>query len=415
MKRDAIINWFKKYDVLTKALSVLIALVLWLYVVNVVNPSTEHTYRGITPVFVGEETIRASQNLMVVGKYTVDVKISGSRKDIRSLDKNDIRVEVDLSEITAPGTYELPITIAPLSSAYTIRRKYPEKLEVTVDKEVVKVLPAEINMDDLVADGYIINYDGVTKFPSEVRLVGRQEEIDKIAEVKVEIPQKKLKASVTGKMEFNYYDGEGKQIKKPSVTADCDAIDVNIPIFKQKELSLYADVHGSEMFKEYVRASFSPESILVAGEESAIEQMTGISAGSIGISEIGSGISKVFELSMPEGIINLSGLESVSAKISLDGLGKKTVTTSLVEIINTDSLPSGYKVRPYTKKLKVELLGTSEALEKVNSDNVRAIVDLKSSSLSRGRHPQKAKIVIDGVENVAPADEDKYTVYVEVS
>ena len=317
MKRDAIINWFKKYDVLTKALSVLIALVLWLYVVNVVNPSTEHTYRGITPVFVGEETIRASQNLMVVGKYTVDVKISGSRKDIRSLDKNDIRVEVDLSEITAPGTYELPITIAPLSSAYTIRRKYPEKLEVTVDKEVVKVLPAEINMDDLVADGYIINYDGVTKFPSEVRLVGRQEEIDKIAEVKVEIPQKKLKASVTGKMEFNYYDGEGKQIKKPSVTADCDAIDVNIPIFKQKELSLYADVHGSEMFKEYVRASFSPESILVAGEESAIEQMTGISAGSIGISEIGSGISKVFELSMPEGIINLSGLESVSAQISL--------------------------------------------------------------------------------------------------
>ena len=78
-------------------------------------------------------------------------------------------------------------------------------------------------------------------------------------------------------------------------------------------------------------------------------------------------------------------------------------------------MPSGYKVRPYTKKLKVELLGTSEALEKVNSDNVRAIVDLKSSSLSRGRHPQKAKIVIDGVENVAPADEDKYTVYVEVS
>ncbi|MBR5539381.1 MAG: hypothetical protein IKU61_05725, partial [Clostridia bacterium] len=118
MKRSAMMDWLKKYDVLTKALSVLIALVLWLYVVNVVNPSTEHTYRGITPVFVGEETIRTSQNLMVVGKYTVDVKISGSRKDIRSLDKNDIRVEVDLSTLTGPGTYELPITIAPLSSAY---------------------------------------------------------------------------------------------------------------------------------------------------------------------------------------------------------------------------------------------------------------------------------------------------------
>lgn len=415
MKRSAMMDWLKKYDVLTKALSVLIALVLWLYVVNVVNPSTEHTYRGITPVFVGEETIRTSQNLMVVGKYTVDVKISGSRKDIRSLDKNDIRVEVDLSTLTGPGTYELPITIAPLSSAYTIRRKYPEKLEVTVDKEIVKVLPAEISMDDLVADGYIINHDGITKFPHEVRLVGRQEEIDKIARVMVEIPQKKLKSSITGKMEFHYYDGEGKQIKKSSVTADCDAIDVSIPVYKQKELPLYVDVNGSEAFKSHVRANFEPQTILVAGEESVIEQMTGISAGSVEISEIDSGILKEFELSMPEGIINLSGLESVSANVSLDGLGKKTVTTSLIEITNTDSLPTGYKVRPYTKKLSVELLGTHEALEKVSSGNVRAIVDLKSSSLSRGRHPKKAKIVIDGVENVAPADEDKYTVYVEVS
>ncbi len=415
MKRSAMMTWLKKYDVLTKALSVLIALVLWLYVVNVVNPSTEHTYRGITPVFVGEETIRASQNLMVVGKYTVDVKISGSRKDIRSLDKNDIRIEVDLSTVTGPGTYELPITIAPLSSAYTIRRKYPEKLKVTVDKEVVKVLPAEINMTDLVADGYIINHDGVTKFPHEVRLVGLQEEVDKIAEVRVEIPQKKLKSSITGKMEFNYYDSEGKQIKKPAVTADCDAIDVSIPVYKQKELPLSLEVQGSDMFKSYVRASFEPATILVAGEESAIEQMTGISAGSIDISEIDSGTLKEFELSMPEGIINLSGLDSVSARISLEGLGKKVVTTSLVEIINTDSLPSGYKVRPYTKKIEVELLGTDEALSKVNSGNVRAIVDLRSSSLSRGRHPQKATIVVDGVEDVAPADEDKYTVYVEVS
>ena len=415
MKRRAINEWFKKYDVLTKALSVLIALVLWLYVVNVVNPSTEHTYYGISPVFVGEDAIMASQNLMVVGKYTVNVKVSGSRKDIRALDKNDIRVEVDLSSITEPGTHELPITIAPLSSAYTIRRKYPEKLKVTIDKEVTKSLPVEINTDGLVADGYMLYDEGVTKFPHEVRLVGRREEIEKIASVRVQVPQKMLKTSVSGKMEFQYYDINGKQIKKASVTADCETIDVHIPVYKQKEIPLSVDIYGSDSFKNYVRASFEPEKILVAGEESVIEKLSSISVGEIDIFEIGTGITRDYVLSMPEGIVNLSDRESVSANIALEGLSKKTVTTSLVEIINTDSMPTGYKVRPVTKSLKVVVIGTDEALAKVNSGNVRAIVDLKSTALSKGTHPRKATIVIEGVDDVAAANLENYTVNIAVS
>ncbi len=415
MKRKAIIEWFKKYDVLTKVLSVLIALVLWLYVVNIVNPSTEHTYYGISPVFVGEDAIMTSQNLMVVGKYTVNVRISGSRKDIRALDKNDIRVEVDLSSITEPGTYELPITIAPLSSAYTIRKKYPEKLKITIDKEVTKALPVEINTDGLVADGYMLYHEGVTKFPNEVRLVGRREEIDQIASVRVQVPQKMLKSSVSGKMEFQYYDSNGKQIKKTSVTADCETIDVHIPVYKQKEIPLSLDIHGSDAFKSHVRASFDPEKILVAGEESVVEKLSSISAGSINISEIGAGVTRDFDLSMPEGVVNLSGRDTVSATISLEGLNKKVVTTSLVEIINTDSMPSGYNIRPTTKSLQVVIVGTNEALEKVNSENVRAVVDLKATALSKGTHRKKATIVVDGVDDVAVADSEKYTVNIEVN
>ena len=414
MKRKAMMEWLKKYDVLTKALSVLIALVLWLYVVNVVNPSTEHTYHGITPVFVGEETIKNSQNLMVIGKYSVDVKISASRKDIRSLDKSDIRVEVDLSSITEPGTYELPITIAPLSSAYTIRRKNPEKLTVTVDREIDKVLPVEIDTSSLAADGYIVHEEGITKFPSDIRLVGRKEEIDAIAEIRVQIPKKKQKTSISGKMEFEYYDNNGKQIKETSVVADCEIVEVNIPIYRQKELPLSVEITGGELFADNIKQNLDPGKILVAGEEGVIEKMTSISVGRVDISEILSGKKVEYDLTMPDGIINMSGRDKVSATLSVNGLVWKTVTTSKYEIINAGAMPEGSEVKVLTKRLKVVVLGTEDAIAKVNAENVYMMVDLKSNVFSKGKHSQAVDISFKGVDGVAAIGKEDYVVNFEV-
>ena len=97
----------------------------------------------ITPVFVGADEIRTSKNLVVVGKYTVDIEVSGSRQDIMSLSKADVSVEVDISKITSAGTYELPYTVSLPSSAYTLRSKNPQNLSVKIDEEDIKAVPVK--------------------------------------------------------------------------------------------------------------------------------------------------------------------------------------------------------------------------------------------------------------------------------
>ncbi len=407
--------WLKKHDVITKALSLLIAVVLWLYVVNLTDLSKSFKIRDISPTFSGMEEIMTSKNLMVVGKYSVDIEVAGSRQDILALNKTDVKVEVDVSKITSAGTYELPYTVSLPSNAYTLRSKTPQKLTVKFDEEDVNIVPVKLNTDSIAAEGYVVDKTNVTFVPKELKLSGLQEEIEKIAYAQVDLPQKDVKTSISGKVEYNFYDIEGKIIKRTSVTSDYASIDVTVPVLMAKTLPLSLDVQGSDSFKKYVYYTFEPKEILVAGEEGVISQMSSIPAGSVKISDITSGMNKKYALTMPDGILNLSGVMEANAKIEFDGLSKKIVKTTLIELINTYTLPSGYKIRPVTTSLDVSILGTEDVLKDVNSSNVRAVADLQSTVLSRGTHPVNVSIYVDGVSETAVAGTDQYVIYVEVS
>lgn len=407
--------WFKKYDVLSKIIAVLIAVVLWLYVVSINNFEESFKIRDIAPSFTGLDELMTSKNLMVVGEYSVDVEVFGSRRDILSLNESDIRVEVDLSKITSAGTYELPYTVSLPSSAYAIRSKSPQKLNIKLDEEDINLVPVKLNTDDLAADGYVVDKGNINIVPRELKLTGLQEEVDKIAYAEANLSQKDVKSSVSGKLSYSFYDVEGKPIKDISVKADYDVLDVTIPVLKTKEVPFSLEIQGSESFKKYVNYTFEPATIQIAGEEGVIDQMTSLVAGTIKISEISSGIKKSFTVTPPEGILNLSGEMTVTAAIELDGLSKKTIQTTLIELINTYTLPSGYKIRPVTTSINVDILGTDEVLAKVNSSNVRAVADLQSTVLSRGTHPIDVSIVVDGIEDTAVANADEYMIYVEVS
>ena len=407
-------DWLKKHDVITKALSFLVALILWLYVVNVNDLSKNYKIHDITPEFIGTDEIMTSKNLMVVGEYSVDIEVSGSRQDIISLNKSDVKVEVDVSKITSAGTYELPYTVSLPSSAYTVRDKNPQKLSVKFDEEDVKVVPVKLNTDALAAEGYVVDQGNVVVVPKELKLSGLQEDVEKIACAEVIPSQKNLKTTLSEKVSYIFYDFDGKVIKKTSATADYSQVDITVPILMTKKLPLSIEVQGSDSFKKYVFYTFQPKEILVAGEESVISQMSSIPAGTVKISEITSGMNKKFTLTMPDKILNLSGEVEASAKIEFDGLSKKNIKTTLIEVINTQSLPSGYKVRPVTTSLDVSILGTDEILQKVNSSNVRAVADLQTTVLSRGTHPVNVSIIVDGVEETAVSGADNYVIYVEV-
>ena len=84
---------------------VVIAIALWLFVINVVNPPTQITVRSV-PVKLLNEDYLESSNLAIAGEgiYTVDVDLSGKRTDLM-VKSSDLTATADLNGLTPGQNY----------------------------------------------------------------------------------------------------------------------------------------------------------------------------------------------------------------------------------------------------------------------------------------------------------------------
>ena len=81
-------------DILPKILSVIVAVILWFYVVDVQNTNEEKTIFNI-PVAI-ENFEYASGLDIVSGKdYTIDVVVRGTKSNVNNVDQKSIYASVD--------------------------------------------------------------------------------------------------------------------------------------------------------------------------------------------------------------------------------------------------------------------------------------------------------------------------------
>lgn len=404
-------EWIKKYDVLPKALALAIAVGLWFYVVNVVDPRATETYRGITPVYVGSDELMNSANLMVTSQEEnqVTVTVSGKRKDLVNLSKEDIRVEVDISKCKEAGNYTLPYTVTLPSGDLTITRRNPAQLEVRLDKIVSASVPIRVALDGNIADGYMA--DEITTTPKILPITGLQDEVAQVSYAQVKIVKKNLTTSILEQMHYEFYDADDKLLTLSSIQAESDTVEVSMPVLKLKELPLAVEIlEGGGALKKNVNYIIEPASITVAGEASTIDALQSVMIGVVDLSKIQESTTLPFQITLPDNLKNISGETSAEVNLELSGLTKKVTNTTSIEIIN---IPNGYNIDPVTNSLDIQIRGSEENVSQVLPQNVRAVVDLASTVLSPGQHTVTATILIDGVKEVGAVGE--YKVVVRVS
>ena len=93
-----------KNKILSAALSLVIAFVLWFYVITVVSPGSEDWVYDI-PVVLEREATLAENNLIITGQSTqsISLTLSGARNDLNKVNRGNITVKVDVSKINEPG------------------------------------------------------------------------------------------------------------------------------------------------------------------------------------------------------------------------------------------------------------------------------------------------------------------------
>ena len=388
--------------ILYLALSLLLAIVLWLYVDDELGNISQRSFTNIPIEFIGAEDTLPNRSLMVTdgADALVDLRLSGPRADIFGMDRDDIRIQVDLSSISAAGTYTRVISIYYAddvdSSKITVDSQSRSAVTVQVSTMYSKSVEVDVEVvNNALEDGFVYMSNLRTSNPSSLTLSGREEDVSKVASARVTVDLSGAKATVRREFEYELLDGDGNTVPMDNIRVSEKRIEVTAPIYITKELPLTVKFKSSPgSMEEDIRWSLTEDSITLAGEPASLENMNELLLGEIDLSTVLSNTDHKpmeLEIPIPAGCENSSGFTTTKLSIQFRNMETRTFSVSNISAIGLSDAQSFSKV---TNSVDVTLRGPASELDNVTEEDIRIVVDL--TEFGSGTVSVPAIVLVDG-------------------
>lgn len=224
----------KGSDLFAKFFSVIAAIVLWFYVVDVQNTVEEKNVYNI-PIVI--ENFKSIDDYKIVSGMdnAVDVVIRGTKTDISKIDAEDIYASVDMSEYTQAGDYKCSVRVSAPQGVSVISRSISQ-ITVSVDKTVSREFTIKpVLTSYTISDDYTL---GTPELDNNfVKVEGPEELINRIAYAEVRLASLgELKGDKTSRGEVVLIDVDGNTINSPYLAINGSYnklyINVKVPVTK---------------------------------------------------------------------------------------------------------------------------------------------------------------------------------------
>lgn len=367
-----------------KIISVIFAMLLWLVVVNISDPTITKTFNGI-PINVQDTDVITNKGKTydrIDDSKTANVTVTAKRSDIESIKASDIHATASMKNLMEGYLIPIDITIDGYEGVYQSAEVSPVNIQVSIEDTASNKFPITVVTDGDVQDGFIIG--STTAKPSAVTISGARSVINSISRVVVKADVSSLSEDETINGELLVYDKDGNIIDQTQLNTNLGSggAKVKVDLYSTKEVDLEFNTAGSPAFG-YVCSDVNcePQTAVIAGEEDIIEDIDKIIIPSkaLNISGADSSIEQTIDISeyLPDGIILYDETtKNVAVSVVIERLGTKTISIPSGSII-INNVPD--KMRASFKTgddVELNFAGTREALDSLTEDKISASVDL---------------------------------------
>ena len=419
MAKKTIVHKIGDSKILWIVVSVVLALLSWVYVTMNEGDDYQDTFDNVQVVFSGEEAMREAQGLIVTEKTrnTVSVTLKGSRREISKLKSSDIQAVIDLSTITRPGTnsnyyYSVAFKSDVDMNSVTVENRNPRTVSFTVDRYSYKYVEVKGVFNGKVAEGFKADVSDMIFEPASIRVSGPEEVISPIKSALVVIERDELDSTIKVDMGYTLVDLNDEAISENLVNVDSESVNVTFPVTSVKSVPLVLDViHGAGTTDANVRIEYEPEGILISGDTELLKGINRITLGSLDLTEFNSTYENVFAITLPNDVVNESGISE--AKVSVRLLGLQTRRLSVTNIVPIN-VPEGYSVDITTKSIDVTIRAPESVIGLIESNHLRAVLDLTEYTGNEGQFTVPASIRVDGFSDAGVIDPYNYSALVMI-
>ena len=383
-------------------LSIVCAIFLWAYVVNVINPPSTTLVRNV-PVQLQNQEVLASSKLALLGNtnYTVDVTLAGKRSDLSDVTAAQLVATADLFGLSAGQNYLTVNVTCP--GNLTVEEIKSNRIQVLIEELVSVNKPVDLVIGEM-EDGYELTMDSTGS--SHISVSGARSLVNKVMSIRAELDPADfpLDETTTLILDATPLDNDGNIVD--GVRLANNYVEVKGTVNATKTVALSINLDGEPAYGAEIDYSNLPTKILIKGSQEALNSVRSINTKAIDIANMTSEKTVKLVPVFPDGIMLSDKAANLKVNIKLIDHGKIDYTVP-VEDIEITGCPENFeaKLAPSDSGsvINVHVEGTISSIMAAQEEYFTPYVDL-SSMEEEGTF---------GFELINPYDGNDYTVSYE--
>lgn len=374
-----------------KIVSIVVAFLFWLVIINITDPTTSRTFFDIPVQILNENVITsANQVYEIEDGDTVRVTVKGKRSFVETLTENDFTATADLSELSKVNAVNINVRLNKESTSSVELDWDNAVLKVNLEKRITRKFKVEVAYQGDLSENYVLG-EMVAK-PNIVEVSCGESKFKKIDHVGVMVTLNGESEDFESEYSPILYDVNGDALDDTNVTFSNDQIRVSTEVLETKEIPVYVNVTGTPADGyRLAQTDYKPESVRVSGTKEALAKAVSIKI-PIQIDGEKKDVEKEIDLTsyLAQGLTLVGDTYTVSVRCEIEKDGQRVMTLTPSDIA-VKNLPQNYTMNfeSEAEKYTIEVLGEEAILADVQIADLGAYVDL--TGLSEGSHTLEVK------------------------
>lgn len=384
-----------------KIISLLSAIVVWMYVMAIVDPEETKLFENI-PVTITNKNELNEKDLIIYPEkdLTTNIYVTGKLSNLKKITKDDIDV---YGQIDNPieGSNEIYLKVS-TSQRVNYDFKNPVMI-VTLEK----IINEEKNIKvDITGSGKnnidnILLEDNIDK----VSVFGPRSLVNEVKRVVGAIDVNGKLNDFSQSIKLEPVDANGKVVE--GVELETNSVNAHITLLTQKTVPITLKL--SDNSESDINYTMSQNTVTIKGKKDIVDSINNIETQPVNLSEILSGISKDVYLQVPSGVTIDAKYITIKRNSEDDILAEYTYIAQDVEIRNnTENIDKSKINIPKNIKVSIEYL---QSIGSINKDDIKLYIDLNEVSLK----DNTCKIKYESTYEIKKISIDPDTVTIEKS
>ena len=382
-----------------KIISLLSAMVLWMYVMAIVDPEETKLFENI-PVTITNKNELNERDLVIYPEQdlTTNIYVTGKLSNLKKVTKDDINVYGQINN--------------PLEGNNEIYLKVSTSQRVNYDfKNPVMI----VTLEKIISEDKSIKVDITGSGKNNVDNIILQDNIDKVSvsgprslvnKVKRVVGTVKVNGEINDfsqSIKLEPVDAKGKVVE--GIELEKDSVNVNITLLTQKTVPITLKL--SDNSESGVNYTMSQNTVTIKGKKDIVDSINDIETQPVKLSEISPGTSKDIYLQVPSGITIETKYITIKKNSEENAVEVYTYTAKDIEIRNNIENIDKSKIKiPNSINVSIEYLQSEGS---INKDDIKLYIDLNEVSLE----DNTCKIKYESIYEIKKINIDPDTVTIE--